>query len=304
MRNSNTAAAQQQSQAQSQVQQAQRSEGYPWRRVLFGCSVVLLCWGIGLYREYQEEADMRIKQAQDWAFAKIWTHASASSALRVDPYRGPLWKEQIRGSVLELGPGLGEALLLLTPAKIDKYVVLEPNTFLHSELSDNARRAGFAMHYDLLTCPDAAEHNTEDSDKLPMLALVNATLDDEVIPRYVADHAPYDTVVSSLVLCSVDSLQATLDSVWALLAPGGKFVFVEHVRHGNAKNWGLVQDVLTPVWSLVADNCHMNRRTGQALDAMKGWSSVEYSDITGASDDEQRIVDKLMPLIYGVATKE
>ncbi|KAJ2910868.1 hypothetical protein GGI21_000420 [Coemansia aciculifera] len=300
----------------SSSSQRRQSEGYPWRRVLFGCLVVFLCWGIGLYREYQEVADQRIKQTQDWAFAKLWKHASGHSAKRVDPYRAPLWQEQIRGKVLELGPGLGESLMLVPKEAIaggEEYVVLEPNSFLHPGLADNAERAGFAVHYDPVTCPLHAA--TGNSDK-PVLAVVNGTLDG-VIPQYVADHAPYDTIVSSLVLCSVDSLQATLDNVLHLLKPGGRFVFIEHVRHTDEDDlsvdasvyasgslnlglWSRIQDVLTPVWSLVSGNCHFDRRTAQALDGMKGWSSVRYSTLRLSSG----IIDRLAPLIYGVATKQ
>ncbi|KAJ2811260.1 hypothetical protein H4S07_002175 [Coemansia furcata] len=287
-------------------------EGYPWRRVLFGCSVVLLCWTIGLYREYQEVADMRIKQVQDWTYAKIWSHASEYSAERIDPYRGPLWSEHIRGNVLEIGPGLGEALLHL-PKLGARYVALEPNPYLHLGLAENAKRAGFgSVHYDLLTCPNAAEFNTG-GEKGPVLAIVNGTLDG-MVPQYVADHGPYDTVVSSLVLCSVDDLQATLDSILGLLVPGGRFVFIEHVRHTdesdgsvdatvgggfNVGMWGWIQDLLTPVWSLFTGNCHLNRRTAQALEAMEGWGSVRYSTLR-LSDT---IMDKMGPLAYGVATK-
>ncbi|KAJ2886389.1 hypothetical protein H4R27_000680 [Coemansia aciculifera] len=300
---------------QAQPHPRGQRDGYPWRRVLFGCSVVLLCWGIGLYREYQETADLRIKQVQDWAFAKIWTHASGLSAERVDPYRGPLWSEQIRGNVLELGPGLGEALLQLPRKQLGtRYVALEPNPYLHAALAENAKRAEFAsVHYDLLTCPNAAAFNTGGGE--PVLSIVNGTLDG-MVPQYVADHAPYDTVVSSLVLCSVDNLQDTLDSILELLVPGGRFVFIEHVRHTdemdlsvdasvyasgafNVKVWGWIQELLTPIWSLVSGNCHLNRRTAQALDGMKGWSSVRYSTLRLSGS----MVDKLGPLVYGVATK-
>ncbi|KAJ2741838.1 hypothetical protein GGI20_004911 [Coemansia sp. BCRC 34301] len=287
-----------------------RDDGYPWRRVLFSCLVVFLCWGIGLYFEYQSTADARLKQAQDWAFAKLWTHTSALSASRVDPYRGPLWSTQVRGTVLELGPGLGEALLLLPlEARKHHYVALEPNMYLHSGLANNARQAGYAVHYDLLTCADAPSHNTDGEGA--RLAIVNGTLD-EGIPRYVADHAPYDTVVSSLVLCSVRDLQGTLDRVQALLAPGGRFVFVEHVRHTDESDtsvaesgelrlalWRRIQDVVSPVWALVAGNCHVNRRSGQALDAMGGWKEVRYKTVRRS----ESIVDRLAPLVYGSGAK-
>ncbi|KAJ2019330.1 hypothetical protein GGI14_001674 [Coemansia sp. S680] len=223
--------------------------------------------------------------------------------------------DNIRGNVLEIGPGLGESLLQLSRKKLgSRYVALEPNPYLHEALAENAKKAGFgSIHYDLLTCPNAAELNT--GGETPVLSIVNGTLDG-MVPQYVRDHAPYDTVVSSLVLCSVDNPQATLDSILELLVPGGRFVFIEHVRHTdemdlsvdasvyasgsfNIKAWGWMQELLTPIWSLVGGNCHLNRRTAQLLDDMKGWSSVRYTTLRLSGS----MIDKLGPFIYGVATK-
>ncbi|KAJ2684666.1 hypothetical protein IWW39_004766 [Coemansia spiralis] len=277
-------------------------EGYPWRRVLFGCSVVLLCWGIGLYREYQEIADVRIKQVQDWAYAKTWTLASGFTAERVDSFRAPLWKNEISGNVLEIGPGLGDSLLLLSRERVGRYVALEPNRHFHGVLADNAKRAGFmSVGYDAESSPGASDGE---------FTIVNGTLDG--VPKYVAEHGPYDTVVSSMVLCSVDDLQGTLERIWELLKPGGRFVFVEHVRHTDAMDasvdgesemvnlrmWGWIQEVVTPVWSLFTGNCHLNRRTGEALDGMRGWEKVRYS-----TRRSSKLKDVMGPFIYGVAFK-
>ncbi|KAJ2728759.1 hypothetical protein H4S00_000810 [Coemansia sp. D1744] len=47
-------------------------EPYPWRRVIGGVTLVLVCWGIGLYREYQPEADTIVETAQTWVLDIVW----------------------------------------------------------------------------------------------------------------------------------------------------------------------------------------------------------------------------------------
>ncbi|KAJ1851484.1 hypothetical protein LPJ73_003027, partial [Coemansia sp. RSA 2703] len=72
-------------------------EPYPWKRVLLGCTMVFICWGIALYREDKAAADLRIKRARDWVFSQFWNHASSSNAQRLEPMKSEIWKE-IRGS--------------------------------------------------------------------------------------------------------------------------------------------------------------------------------------------------------------
>ncbi|KAJ2157064.1 hypothetical protein GGF46_004758 [Coemansia sp. RSA 552] len=286
-------------------------EGYPWGRVVFGCLLVLGCWGVGLYREYREEVDLAIRRVQDWQFSKLWPALSPMSALGVDPFRKPLWA-QVQGSVLEIGSGLGEPLRLLPPASVDKYVALEPNVYLHPQLAENARAAGFAVEYDEGTCPGASQVGVRGSG-VP-LTIVNGTLDWGV-PEAVQRNGPYDVVIASLVLCSVDDPAANLRAAQDLLVPGGKFIFVEHVHHTDENDmtvgpvyvpgslgvalWRRIQSNLSPVWSLFTGNCHLDRETGRLIGDMEGWSQVEINTHRGTNG----FLAKLMPLIYGVAIK-
>jgi ubiquinone/menaquinone biosynthesis C-methylase UbiE len=72
-----------------------------------------------------------------------------------------------------------------------------------------------------------------------------------------------DAAVSTLVLCSVKDINATLGEIYRLLRPGGHLVLIEHVR---APGWlGWAQDVI----SLAASRflgCTPNRRTAAALE--------------------------------------
>lgn len=68
----------------------------------------------------------------------------------------------------------------------------------------------------------------------------------------------FDTVVATLVLCSVTHPKRALSEVYRVLKPGGKLLLMEHVRK-NTPVIGKMQDTLTPIWKHVAGNCHLNR---------------------------------------------
>jgi SAM-dependent methyltransferase len=84
-----------------------------------------------------------------------------------------------------------------------------------------------------------------------------------------------DTVVATLVLCSVADPALVLVEVARVLRPGGRFLFLEHVRAHDAglARW---QDRLTPLWKVVAGNCHPNRSTLATLRA----SPLVVTDVT------------------------
>jgi len=70
----------------------------------------------------------------------------------------------------------------------------------------------------------------------------------------------FDTAVFTLVLCTVPDPHAALAEAARVLKPGGRLLFVEHVRAeqpGTAR-W---QDRLEKPWKFFADGCHCNRDT-------------------------------------------
>jgi ubiquinone/menaquinone biosynthesis C-methylase UbiE len=76
----------------------------------------------------------------------------------------------------------------------------------------------------------------------------------------------FDTVLSGLVFCSVDDVPAGLSEVRRVLAPGGAFRMLEHVRAtGRLEAW--VQDRLQPTWTWLAGGCRPNRETERAVEA-------------------------------------
>jgi SAM-dependent methyltransferase len=66
------------------------------------------------------------------------------------------------------------------------------------------------------------------------------------------------------VLCSVPSLERALAELRRVLRPGGELRFFEHVRSANPLV-GAFQDLITPLWSVGAAGCHLNRDTAAAI---------------------------------------
>ena len=74
----------------------------------------------------------------------------------------------------------------------------------------------------------------------------------------------FDTVVSSLVFCSVADPPAALAETQRVLAPGGTLRMMEHVRaHRPGLAW--LQDLLQPVWTWLTGGCHPNRSTEETV---------------------------------------
>jgi len=71
----------------------------------------------------------------------------------------------------------------------------------------------------------------------------------------------FDSVVSTLVLCSVASPEATLCEIKRVLKPGGRLYFIEHVCAQETPGLIRWQKFLQPLWKRTCGNCHLTRDT-------------------------------------------
>lgn len=141
-----------------------------------------------------------------------------------------------RGEVLEIGAGTG-ANVPFYPPEVSRLLLTEPDRDMLARLRRRMPLSR-AARVEALTAP---------SDALPF-----------------AD-ASLDTVVSTLVLCSVPDPAATLGEVRRVLRPGGSLLFLEHVAADERPARLAWQRRLEPFWMRVAGNCHLTRRTGDTI---------------------------------------
>jgi SAM-dependent methyltransferase len=109
------------------------------------------------------------------------------------------------------------------------------------------------------------------------------------------EDASADTVVASLVLCTVPDVAAALAEVRRVLAPGGRLLFLEHVRHRDPAR-ARRQDRLTPVHRALAAGCHPNRPTPDLIAA----AGFTVRDLR--VEHFPKAARYLQPLVLGSAT--
>ena len=107
--------------------------------------------------------------------------------------------------------------------------------------------------------------------------------------------AHFDTAVSTLVLCTVPDPAASLAEIARVLKPGGRLLFLEHVRAQDpgAARW---QDRLEKPWRFLGDGCHCNRDTVATIAA----SPLALGDID--RDRLPKAPPIVRPLVRGSAT--
>lgn len=109
------------------------------------------------------------------------------------------------------------------------------------------------------------------------------------------EDASFDTVVASLLLCSVEDQDRALAEIERVLRPGGRYLFLEHVRSDEPRIAGR-QDTLEPVWRVIGFGCHPNRATLPRIEAAFRVEEVER----GVLPAGPKIV---RPFVLGQATK-
>ncbi|KAM7288630.1 hypothetical protein ISCGN_028831 [Ixodes scapularis] len=110
-----------------------------------------------------------------------------------------------------------------------------------------------------------------------------------------------DVVVTTHVLCGVDDVNLALKEIARVLVPGGKFFYVEHMRH-DARDWRrYVQLVLDPLWRRVFGGCRLTRDLKSVLETCGHFASVSQCKIYSTRSETAGVL--LNPVLVGIATK-
>jgi ubiquinone/menaquinone biosynthesis C-methylase UbiE len=141
---------------------------------------------------------------------------------------------KVSGAVLEIGFGTG-ANLKFYPSHINSLTAIDPNPGMISL---------------------ARSHPAE--------GVVSANLSLASVEWLPFPSSSFDTVVSTMTLCSVPHLSKALQELLRVVKPGGRLLFLEHGQSPDRsiRRW---QDGLTPVWKHFGDGCHLNRPMAQVI---------------------------------------
>jgi SAM-dependent methyltransferase len=172
---------------------------------------------------------------------------------------------EARGRVLELGAGTGINVELY-PDAVEELVLVEPDPHMAKRL--RARAAESARETTIVEAP---------AEDLPL------------------GSDSFDTAVATLVFCTIPEPGRALDELGRVLKPGGRLLFIEHVRSEEPRlaAW---QDRLEKPWRFLGDGCHPNRDTVATISA----SSL----LLGAVEHDRlpKSPPLVRPLVRGSAT--
>lgn len=175
-----------------------------------------------------------------------------------------------QGRVVELGAGTGFNLEHY-PEAVTELVLTEPDPHMAKRLRAKLSAAGHA---------GATERE---------IRVLEAPA--ESLP--VEDDS-FDTAVATLVFCTIPDPVAALAELERVLKPGGRLLFIEHVR---AEDPGLArwQDRLERPWRFLGDGCHCNRDTVATIAA----SGLQLGEVE--HDQLPKAPPIVRPLVRGSA---
>lgn len=159
------------------------------------------------------------------------------------------------GRTLELGAGTG-ANAQHYPGSVTELVLTEPDPHMARRLRDK-----------LAARPPR-----------PPWEVVEAGAE-----RLPFDDASFDTVVVTLVLCTVGDPSRVAGEIARVLRPEGSLLLLEHVRDPRAGSLGAWQDRLRRPWGWFGGGCHPNRDTTATLaDAGFDVTGIEPAELPAA----------------------
>lgn len=167
-------------------------------------------------------------------FARLWTVMSAHETDAIRQLR----RENLAGlsgRVLEVGAGTGTNFEFY-PDTVTEVVAVEPER----RLAEHAQRAAAAVR-------------------------VPVTVSTDTVEQFMASgNEPFDAVVCSLVLCSIEDPETVLRQLHSLMRPGGELRYLEHIASADGR--GRLQRIAdATVWPRLFGNCHTHRHTEQSI---------------------------------------
>jgi ubiquinone/menaquinone biosynthesis C-methylase UbiE len=170
---------------------------------------------------------------------------------------------QAAGATIEIGAGTGVNLSHF-PAAVTRLYLVEPDPNMRKRLR---RRAG-------------ARDDVE---------IVDASA--EALP---CPDGSFDTAVVTFALCSVSDLDSALAEIARVLRPGGRLLFIEHVRDTDPE---IARKQDHPVFVYSWIGCHPNRDTLTAISrAPFEVTTVRHGEVPKAPRVER-------PMIVGTAAR-
>lgn len=169
-----------------------------------------------------------------------------------------------RGRVLEIGAGTGLNLAHY-PVTVEELVLTEPVPAMAAR--SRARVAASGRAVEVVESP---------AESLPFAS------------------ATFDTVVSTMVLCTVADVESALSEVARVLAPGGRLLFIEHV-HAEGTRLGRWQLRLADLWAAWAQGCRCDRDLMGSITSRFDVHEVRQAAWTG-------MPGLVRPLVVGSAT--
>jgi SAM-dependent methyltransferase len=168
-------------------------------------------------------------------FARLWTFLSNHETQEIQRLRTENLAG-LAGRVLEVGAGSGTNFGFY-PSTVTEVVAVEPERRLVPQARDAAAKA---------TIPVTVTAGT--------------------VETFLRDsrQEPFDAVVCSLVLCSIDDPDNVLQQLFSLVRPGGELRYLEHM--GSPGLRGRLQKFAdATVWPRLMGNCHTHRDTEASI---------------------------------------
>lgn len=174
---------------------------------------------------------------------------------------------------------------------------------LLSQATGDVLEVGAGTGANLLLYGDGAQTLTLTEPEKPMVRRLEKHIaqrhPDAKLLRAPAEDLPFndnsfDTVVSTLVLCTVDDQRRALREMRRVLRPGGRLLFIEHVR-SEEKKLGRLQDRMAPINVRIGHGCHCNRPT---LDEIQ---SAGFTVTHVEHDTLKHAPRYIRPLVVGTA---